>query len=139
LEVTTFYNSFPKYDLAPAQLKDDITMMYGALKSVFSNGKVKKHLNRNKKEHNGIAAWISMLTEYDHDGDTGVLIDKYDYMINTKFHRNYTAGITGFIDEDETAITELTYLGKGHSEHYKMKVLMRNLHLPHKMIGSYQM
>ena len=80
-----------------------------------------------------------MLTEYDHDGDTGVLIDKYDYMINTKFHRNYTAGITGFIDEDETAITELTYLGKGHSEHYKMKVLMRNLHLPDKMIGSYQM
>ena len=48
--------------------------------------------------------------EYDHGGDTGVLIDKYDNMINTNFHRNYTAGITGFIDEDETAITELTYL-----------------------------
>ena len=67
-------------------------MMYGALKSVFSNGKVKKHLNRNKKEHNGIAAWISMLTEYDHDGDTGVLIDKYDNMINTKFHRKILLG-----------------------------------------------
>ena len=71
-----------------------------------------------------------MLTEYDHGGDSDVLVEKYDSIINTKFHRNYQGGITGFIDDYETAFTELTSLGEGYSERYKMKVLMRNLHLP---------
>jgi ribosomal protein L21E len=70
--------------------------------------KAKKHLNRNEKEHNGTAAWYGMLTEYDHGGDSDVLVEKYGNVINTRFHRNYPGGITGFVDECETALTKLT-------------------------------
>jgi hypothetical protein len=112
--MTEGYNvlqQFPEYDLTPAQLKHDVAVMFGALKSVFRNGKAKKHLTRNEKEHNGISAWHGMLTEYDHGGDSDVLIEKFDNIINTKFHRNYPGGITGFVDEYEAAFTELTALG----------------------------
>jgi hypothetical protein len=100
-------------------------MLTDFMKSVFCNGKAKKHLYQERKEHKEIAAWISMLTEYDHGGETDVLIEKYDDFITTKFHYNYPAGITGFMD-NETATTKLTSLDEGYPERYKMKVTVRN-------------
>jgi hypothetical protein len=58
-------------------------MLTDFMKSVFCNGKAKKHLYQERKEHKEIAAWISMLTEYDHGGETDVLIEKYDDFITT--------------------------------------------------------
>jgi hypothetical protein len=73
---------FPKYDPTPAQLKDDVAMMYGALNSVFYDEKVKHYLTRHQKEHNGIVAWIGMLTEYDHGGAT-ILVPIPSLMVQT--------------------------------------------------------
>ena len=112
------------------QLIHDVRVMFGALKTVFRSGKAKKHLTRHEEDYNGIAAWLGLMTEYDHGGDTEVLVEKYETIVQAKDHRDYPDGISGFVDDYENAFTELSALGESHTDRSKMKVLMRNLNQP---------
>jgi hypothetical protein len=103
-------DEFPEFMLTEDQLRSNNRVMFSALKSIFRQGQAKRHIRAFEKRQDGMRAWAAIIQEFNMGGDRDVLIEKYETLVPTKYHRDYTGGITGFVREYEDAFVELESL-----------------------------
>jgi hypothetical protein len=123
-------DQFPEFNLTEEQLRSDNRVMFGALKSIFRQGQVKRHLRSNEKSQDGMRAWSAIVYEFDMGGDRAVLIEKYETQLSVKYHRDYQGGLTGFIRDYEDAFVELEALSVLYEDSRRLSLLLRNLMIP---------
>ena len=114
-------------DISKMQFQHDLDVLYGYMKSAFRTGMAKKHLKAYETTCDGIRVYDAIDMEYGYGGDKNVLIQHYETIINQKYHRDYTDGITGFADKLEDAFAELESLEEKYSDRKKFQFLTRNL------------
>ena len=117
-------DEFPEFDLTEEQLRSDNRVMFGALKSIFRQGQVKRHLRSNEKTQDGMRAWSAIVQ------DRAVLIEQYETLLAVKYHRDYQGGLTGFIRDYEVSIVELEALSVMYEDSRRLSLLLRNLMIP---------
>jgi hypothetical protein len=52
-------------------------------------------------------AWSAIIQEFNMGGDCDVLIEKYETLVTTKYHRDYVGGLTGFVRAYKDTFVEL--------------------------------
>jgi hypothetical protein len=123
-------DEFPEFMLTEDQLGSNNQVMFGALKSIFRQGQAKRHIWAFEKRQDGMRAWAAIIQEFDMGGDRDVLIEKYETLVSTKYHRDYTGGITGFVCDYEDAFVELESLDVLYDETRRLSLMLRNLMIP---------
>ena len=96
--------------LSVDQLRADSTVLHGALKSACKKGAGQKFLVKFRHSQDGFKAWHGVLQRYDNDGLLQVKLAKFNQTIQTMYHRNYRGGVAQFIDDYDTAFTEIDAL-----------------------------
>jgi hypothetical protein len=123
-------DEFPEFMLTEEQFRSDNRVMYGALKSIFRHGQAKRHIRAYETQQDGIRAWAAIIQEFDMGGDRDVLIEKYETLLSTKYHRDYAGGITGFVRAYEDAFVELESLEVFYDTKKRLSLMLRNLMVP---------
>jgi hypothetical protein len=120
-------NLFPKFNLTEEQLRSNNRVMFGALKSIFRQEQVKRHLCSNERSQDGMKAWSAIVQEFDMGGDRAVLVEKYEMQLSVKYHRDYVGGLTGFIRNYEDTFVKLEALSVLYEDSRHLSLLLRNL------------
>jgi hypothetical protein len=78
--------------------------------------------------------WVAIISEFNMGGDRrDVLIEKYEARVSTKYHRDYTGGITDFACNYEDAFIKLKSLNVLYDDQRRMLLLLHNLMIPEDM------
>ena len=114
-------------DISKPQFLHNLKVFYRYLKSAFCTGMALKHLRTYELRYDGIRVFDPIDQEFGLGGNKNVLIQHFKGIINEKYHRNHSEGITGFVDTIKKAFAKLGNLEETYSDRKKFQFLTHNL------------
>jgi hypothetical protein len=95
-----------KHEVPFAQARSDKQYLYGMLVS-SSRQTDNKVILTNKKDLDGIMAWIQMTRIYDNGGSIDLRISAIDDDVRKPYSMNFPGGLTGYIEQYQALMAEL--------------------------------
>ena len=114
-------------DVNSRQFKQDRAVLHGALRIVFPSGVAKLFVKGEDKFHSPIA-YLNIVSEYAFGGDVGVLTEKYQGIVATRYDPA-AQSLTQWITQFQNAFAELADLGTTFKEEYKIRQLCQFLRI----------
>ena len=112
------------------QLEFDKCWFYGMLESSIRGCYGGKQLMEYEYSQDGILAWIGILNQCDKGGNRDLRIQILEQEISTPYYKNYKGGLNAYLNNFETALTELSVVlmkSEFQSEESQKRKLLQNL------------
>ena len=98
---------------------------------------VRKYLDKHRREFDGILVWYALVESQDNDGNKEVRISKLMKTTRKPFNRHYTGGLLRYINDIDSAYSELESLDFTIRDDQKIIVLLGNMEEGLQGIGDY--
>jgi hypothetical protein len=127
MEYLTSEAFWSKHGVPFAQAKYDRQYLYAILLSM-----TRKILNKvilaNKKDLDGILAWIQMRRNYDYGGSIQLRVDAIDVEVRKPYFNSSPGGLSAYIERHETLMAELNDIApKEYTDDRKQRLLLKNV------------
>ena len=127
MEYLTSEAFWSKHGVSFLQAKCDKQYLYGILVSTTTKIDNKVILT-NKKDQDGILAWIQMTRDYDYGGSIELRISDIDDEVRKPYSLKYPGGLTEYIERYQTLMAELDIIAPlEYSDIKKRKLLIKNI------------
>jgi hypothetical protein len=110
-----------------AQAKSDKQYLYGILvsSSCQTDNKV---ILMNKKDLDGITAWMQMTRAYDYVGFIDLRVSAIDDEVRQPYSSNFPGGLTGYVEKCQALMAELDMIAPLECwDDKKQKLLVKNI------------
>ena len=127
MEYLTSETFWSKHGVSFLQAKSDKQYLYGIL--VSTTTKIdNKIILKNKKDQDGILAWIQMTRDYDYGGSIELRLSDIDDEVRKPYSLKYPGGLTEYIERYQTLMAELDIIAPlEYSDIKKRKLLITNI------------
>lgn len=126
LESEDFRMNYP--DITTMQAKIDRSYLYGILISTNRIDGEQRILIKYETSHDGIAAWVEFLRDYDNNGSKERRIIKLESSLSSKYTPKYQGGFIKYMDKFQANFNQLDILiPKHYSEKAKIRIMYNNL------------
>jgi hypothetical protein len=82
----------------------------------------------NKKDLDGITAWMQMTRAYDYGGSIDLRVSAIDDEVRQPYSSNFPGGLTGYIEKYQALMAELDMIAPlEYSDDKKQELLLKNI------------
>src|SRR5210317_274479 len=93
----------------------DIVWLYGALQQSLP-GKGSTIVKSYERSQDGILVWKKFLATYRHGGNVAVYLNQQQFLLQKEYHLQYPGGMLQFVEDFETAFTNIDAVCEGNPE-----------------------